>query len=133
MIVIDTHALIWLTNEDEKLGEQGRALADIALTEHRLWASSITFCEVAYLQRQDRIRIKLPVVAWRRDLMRRGLRERALDGTVAIEAALLENFHKDPGDRLIVATTMKLRADLLTADEKILAWPGPLGRIDARL
>lgn len=132
MIVADTHVLVWLTSRDERLGEEARELADIALMEWRLWVSSITFCEVAYLVRQSRLPMGLPVVQWRRDLLGRGLRERMIDGTLAIEAVQLANFHKDPADRLIVATAISMGAELLTADERILDWPGPLDRIDAR-
>lgn len=133
MIVVDTHVLVWLCSKDERLGEQARELADIALTEWRLWVSSITFCEVAYLVRQSRLPMSVPVVQWRRDLLAEGLRERMIDGTLAIEAVELADFHKDPADRLIVATAITMGADLLTADQKILDWPGPLDRIDARL
>jgi PIN domain nuclease of toxin-antitoxin system len=132
MIILDTHALVWLVNRDPRMGEAARDLADIALTEWRLWVSAITFCEIAYLVRQAKLRLGASTVEWRRDLMSRGLRERTIDGTVAIEAVLLAGFHKDPADRLIVATALRMGAGLLTADENILAWGGPLERYDAR-
>jgi PIN domain nuclease of toxin-antitoxin system len=53
--------------------------------------------------------------------------------TDRIAAAQLENFHADPADRLMVATVQELGATPLTADEKILAWPGQLDRRDARI
>jgi PIN domain nuclease of toxin-antitoxin system len=59
--------------------------------------------------------------------------EQPIDGDVAIRAVELRDFHKDPGDRLIVATALTLGGVLMTSDRKILDWPGPLGRIDARL
>ena len=132
MIILDTHALVWLVNRDPRMGEAARDLADIALTEWRHWVSAITFCEIAYLVRQAKLRLGALTVEWRRDLMSRGLRERTIDGTVAIEAVLLAGFHKDPADRLIVATALRMGAGLLTADENILAWGGPLERYDAR-
>jgi len=51
---------------------------------------------------------------------------------LGIDAALLEDFHGDPADRLITATAKRLGATLLTADERILAWSGDLTRADAR-
>ena len=132
MIILDTHALVWLVNRDPKLGEEARELADIALTEWRLWVSAITFCEIAYLVRQSKLQLQASTAEWRRDLMSRGLRERTIDGTVAIEAVQLADFHKDPADRLIVATALRMGAGLLTADEDMLAWGGPLERYDAR-
>ena len=70
-----------------------RELADIALTEWRLWVSAITFCEIAYLVRQSKLQLRASTAEWRRDLMYRGLRERTVDGTVAIEAVQLADFH----------------------------------------
>lgn len=71
-------------------------------------------------------------LTWRRELLNRGLQEQPVDGEVAIRAVELRDFHKDPGDRLIVATALVLGGTLLTSDEKILGWLGPLDRIDAR-
>jgi PIN domain nuclease of toxin-antitoxin system len=73
------------------------------------------------------------VSVWRHDLRRRGIVELPLGGAACIAAAKLDEFHADPADRLIVATTRELGGTLLTADEKILAWPGPLDRRDARV
>jgi len=44
---------------------------------------------------------------------------------------LLNDFHGDPADRMIVATAMQTTAKLCTADKKILAWGGTLQRLDA--
>jgi len=50
---------------------------------------------------------------------------------IAILASDLDNLPGDPIDRLIVATALVERATLLTADERLLAWPGALDRQDA--
>ena len=43
-----------------------------------------------------------------------------VDNAIAVDAvALPGEFHKDPADRLIVATARKLGAPIVTADEKI--------------
>jgi PIN domain nuclease of toxin-antitoxin system len=56
-----------------------------------------------------------------------------LGGGTCMAAAQLQNFHADPADRFIVATSQAIGATLVTADQRILAWPGPLDRHDARL
>jgi PIN domain nuclease of toxin-antitoxin system len=44
--------------------------------------------------------------------------------TIAIDAANLPgNFHKDPADRLIVATARAYDCPLITADREINAYP----------
>jgi len=46
----------------------------------------------------------------------------------AESVSLMDNFHVDPADRIIVATTKCLGATLLTKDKKILTW-SKLGHI----
>lgn len=133
MIVLDTNALLWLENEDARLGRRARDLADEALGEEELWVSAISFCVVAVLVTFGTLTLRLPTPRWRRELLDLGVREWPVDGMTAIRAVELRDFHKDPGDRLIVATALALGAALMTSDRKILAWSGPLDRIDARL
>jgi PIN domain nuclease of toxin-antitoxin system len=56
-----------------------------------------------------------------------------LGGRTCIAAAQLQGFHADPADRFMVATAQAVGARLITAEERILAWAGPLDRHDARL
>ena len=39
--------------------------------------------------------------------------------SIAIEAGLLEDFHGDPADRIIVSTALELHAALATRDHRI--------------
>ncbi len=51
---------------------------------------------------------------------------------IAMRAAELDELHGDPIDRIIVATAIVEGALLLTADRRILDWPGSMRRQDAR-
>ena len=53
-----------------------------------------------------------------------------MDGEIGIRANGLKNFHADPADRIIVATALYGHR-LVTADRRILDWPGDLYRLDA--
>ena len=47
-----------------------------------------------------------------------------VDNAVALRAVgLPEPFHKDPADRIIVATAMTMGIPIVTSDEKILKYP----------
>ena len=85
------------------------------------------------LAAKERIVMGVPVPQWRLDLLQSGLVEITLDGQVGIAAAHLEGFHSDPADHMIVASAIANGAALLTADQRILDWPGKLDRHDARL
>jgi PIN domain nuclease of toxin-antitoxin system len=132
VILLDTNALLWLASEDKRLGSRSRGVADAALGEDDLGVSAISFCEVAALVALGKVKLGLPTMGWRQDLLDRGLQEWPVDGEIAIRAVELPGFHKDPGGRLIVATALVSEAVLITSDAAILAWPGPLRRLDAR-
>ena len=132
MILLDTHALIWLTEGQPELGDKARHLADEALANDDLGISAITFWEIAMLHQRGRIQLVQPVEAWRRTLVDRGLREWPLTGEVGIAAATLVDFHPDPADRFITATALLHGATLVTADDRILTWSGTLRRHNAR-
>ena len=42
---------------------------------------------------------------------------------IIVASTQLINFHRDPADQLIVATSQVYNCSLLTADKKILAYP----------
>jgi PIN domain nuclease of toxin-antitoxin system len=132
VILLDTHALIWLTEGQPELGDKARHLADEALANDDLGISAITFWEIAMLHQRGRIQLVQPVEAWRRTLVDRGLREWPLTGEVGIAAAALVDFHPDPADRFITATALLYGATLVTADDRILTWSGTLRRHNAR-
>jgi PIN domain nuclease of toxin-antitoxin system len=132
LILLDTQALLWLDTRSARLGARAREVADEALSADELVVSAISFCEVAALIVGRKFELDLPVSAWRARLIERGLREWPVDGEVAIRAVELRGFHKDPGDRLIVATALVAEATLVTSDAHILRWPGTLDRLDAR-
>ena len=132
MIVLDTHALLWMDSNDVTLGPAARAAIELAWRTDGVAVSAISFWEVAMLAQRGRINLPVDVVVWRMELLRAGLQEIALDGRIAMTAAALEGIHRDPADRFIVATAQCQTAKLVTADEKILAWTGTVSRQDAR-
>jgi PIN domain nuclease of toxin-antitoxin system len=132
MIVLDTHALIWLDEGSRRLGEKSRLLIDNALKSQELYVSAISFWEAAMLVQKRRLEIQMGVSQWRKSLIDNGLKEVNLTGDIAICSASLNDFHGDPADRMIVATAISLNATLCTADEKILDWNQSVARLDAR-
>ncbi len=131
MIVLDTHALIWLTTANRKIGRRAGALIDEQWNFGAVAVSAISFWEVALLSSAGRV--KLPDVAqWRLGRLANGLIELPLDGESAVRAAGLAGLPGDPAGRFIVATALAHHATLVTADERILGWAGKLDRFDAR-
>ncbi len=82
------------------------------------------------LQARGRITLQADIGSWREGLLKEGLIEIPVDGRIAIRAGLLQDMHGDPADRLIVATALDGH-QLVTADRRILDWPGQLSRMRA--
>ncbi len=132
MIVLDTHVLVWFAEDHPRLGARTTKLTDTALQRDEVLVSAISFWEIAMLADKQRLTLLVSPAAMRRSVLEQGIRELAVDGTVAIAAAQLADFHGDPADRLVVACALSIDATLVTADRSILSWRGPLKCHDAR-
>lgn len=131
-VILDTHTLLWMDRDDPLLGPESRRWIKVDWRAGEVAVSAISFWEVAMLAERGRIALPVPVGQWRADWLRAGLVEIPLDGRIALLACQLENLHRDPADRFIVATAIDRRAALITADGAILDWSGELKRWDAR-
>lgn len=131
MIVLDTHALVWASNQERKLGRKTKALIDRWWTVGKIAVSAMTFWEAALLQSRRRLALPASVQDWRSQLLQAGLVELPVDGAIGIRALELTGLPDDPVDRLIVATALNHEATLITADEQLLAWQHSLVRHDA--
>jgi PIN domain nuclease of toxin-antitoxin system len=131
MILLDTHVLVWLRLGDRTLGSRTRAAIEGATRDGTLAVSTITFWEAGMLRDKGRIQLPAEPSAWRASLLRDGLVEIPVDGVIAARAGSLRDIHGDPADRLILATALEGHR-LITADARLLDWPGDIARLDAR-
>ncbi|WP_027781085.1 MULTISPECIES: type II toxin-antitoxin system VapC family toxin [Burkholderia] len=124
MIVLDTHALVWWVAGDPALSRKARSAIDRARSEGALAASAISAWEIAMLVRNDRLALTMDVDAWLATVAQiDGMRFVPVDADIAAKSTDLPGaFHKDPADRMIVATARRLGAPLVTRDEKIRAY-----------
>ena len=131
-MILDTHTLLWMDRDDPSLGQEARRQIEIAWRTGSVAVSAISFWEAAMLAERGRIVLPVPAEQWRADWLQAGLIEVPLDGRLALRSCQLENFHRDPADRFILATALARNEALMTADQKILGWQGQLDRLDAR-
>lgn len=130
MILLDTHVLLWQEQGDRRLGPQARRTIAQALDAGQAAVSAISFWEVGMRMQKGQLTLRFDLDVWRRDLLDQGLLEIPVNGRVAVRAGLLPDLHGDPADCLIVATALEGH-QLITADERILAWPGRVDRLRA--
>ncbi len=124
MILLDTHIWIWWVQDLPKLSAAQLAYLRAAPPDS-LGVSVYSVWEVAMLVDKGRITFQRPVADWVR--MALSVPDiQLLDFTpdIAIESIFLPgSFHKDPADRILVATARILDIPIVTQDAKILAYP----------
>lgn len=123
MIVLDTHVWVHWVGDDRSLSDRHRAL--ISESESGEIGISIMSCwEVAVLVSVGRLRLTLPPLDWIEQALKYpGARLINLTPAIVVDSTQLPGeFHRDPADRLLVATARALKCPLLTRDERILAY-----------
>ena len=131
MILLDTHVLVWFWHGRARLGRDARETIEREWQGGTAAVSAITFWEAGMLQEKGRIDLPADLSAWRASLLREDLVEIPVDGAIAVRAGLLHDLHGDPADRFILATALEGH-QLITADTRLLDWPGDVARLDAR-
>lgn len=123
-IVLDTHIMLWSLLQPEELSEDIKLLISTAQDNRALLLCSISLWEIAMLNFKKRINIYEPVKDFLKSITNiDGLSVKDISSEVAAESVMLiDNFHGDPADRIIVATTKIYGATLITRDKKILTW-----------
>lgn len=124
MILLDTHIWIWWVSGDRKLTARHQHHLQQSAASG-LGVSVISCWEAALLDAATKITLPLPIDDWVRDaLAYPDVQLLTLTPEIAIASTRLPApFHKDPADRILVATARVLHIPILTADAKILAYP----------
>ncbi|MCQ9377565.1 type II toxin-antitoxin system VapC family toxin [Methyloversatilis sp. XJ19-49] len=126
MIVLDTHALLWWANgERAQLSAAAASAIDAEMDGGQILVSSISAWELAMLVERGRVALSMDIESWLDTLSRiDAVQIVPVDSEIAVKSVQLPgDFHKDPADRIIVATARKFAAPLVSADEKIRAYP----------
>lgn len=125
MIVLDTHALLWWLSEPDRIPAKSRRVLERTIAENAgVSASSITAWEIAMLSKRDRLELTIPVETWidHVDALP-WFSFVPVDHRIALRSVLLEDFtHRDPADRMIVATALVLNATLVTGDTRLRSY-----------
>lgn len=131
MILLDTHIWVWWIAGDPSLPVRYRDY--LREQESGGLAVSVISCwEVALKAAQGKLELTGEAPEWiQAALDYPGIRLAELTVDVVVEANRLPSgLHRDPADRMLVATARLLGIPLLTADAAILRYPHvPLARL----
>jgi PIN domain nuclease of toxin-antitoxin system len=130
-LLLDTHIALWLDSGDDRLRPPTRAMIDGCWQNGgTIWFSAVSVWEIALLVDIGRIELDLPIEAWiARFLGRPGIEPAPLGCRPAARSYQSHHLeHRDPADRLLIATAIELACPLVTYDERILHFAGRHGR-----
>lgn len=116
-LLLDTHVLIWLMEDDGRLTAQAREL--IAGAED-VFVSSASIWEIAIKTQLGKLKIDVERLILR--MAESGIDELAMTSSHAVMTGKLPLLHRDPFDRLLVAQAICEPMRLLTADAKLKAY-----------
>jgi len=121
-LLLDTHVWLWLVAGSSDLSTEVRDEIERAAGAGALRIAAISLWEVALLAWRGRIVLGKSIGLWLDEaLAEPGPTIDQISPQIAAESyALPEAFHRDPADRLIVATARVANATLMTRDRRIL-------------
>ncbi|WP_337183802.1 type II toxin-antitoxin system VapC family toxin [Shinella sp.] len=123
-LLVDTHLLLWAAAMPERLS--GAATALMTDPQNALHFSVASLWEVVIKSGLGREDFRADATRLRRGLVDNGYIELPIAAGHAIAVADLPPLHRDPFDRILVAQARYEGLLLLTADEQVAAYGGPV-------
>jgi PIN domain nuclease of toxin-antitoxin system len=124
-VLLDTHIWVWyVENESRRFSKRITPLVERAVQRGNIIVSAISVWEIAQLEALRRLELSMDVRSWvGRALGFPGVRLKGLSPSIAIESTRLPGApHRDPADRILIATARLMGAALVTCDQAVLAY-----------
>lgn len=121
-VLVDTHVLHWWSSEPARLSNRAAQAVEAA---DEVAVAAISWFELAWLARNERILLSIPLLSW---LSQLAAQVRTVGATPAIASAAVDlpsSFPGDPADRLIYATAVEHGWRLVTKDRRMLSHRHP--------
>lgn len=119
MILLDTHVVVWLAFEPDKLSKGAKEVIRSVRRQGGLAIAGISLLELAWLAEKGRVETTLSVESFVR-LCASKMTVLPITPEIAARAVSFpDSYPKDPQDRLIGATALVEGIDLVTHDRLI--------------
>ena len=126
-LLLDSHLLLWAAGTPERLPESARALFEDPGNE--LLFSAASLWEIAIKRGLGRSDFQVDARVLRRGLLDNGYSELPITSEHAVAIDALPPLHRDPFDRILVAQAQVEGITLVTADETVAKYPGPIRKV----
>jgi PIN domain nuclease of toxin-antitoxin system len=128
VIVLDTHIWYWWINVAEM--RLSSAQAREIESAPRIGVAAVSCYEIAHAVRRGRIVLPMPVEEWfDKGLAGSNIEVLALTPGIALSASVLQDHHRDPFDRMIIATALEWDGQLAFADGQFAGYPELASRL----
>jgi PIN domain nuclease of toxin-antitoxin system len=125
--LLDTHVLLWAAANPEKISPSVRT--QLEDSQNELYFSAASIWEIAIKQDLNREDFKIDVMQFRQALLENEYEELPIGSDHAVFTRALANHHKDPFDRILIAQAWVEDITLITADERVAQYIGPIQKI----
>lgn len=122
-LLLDTHVLLWWGISHRSLPTRFRELLASVSPQNPVLIADVSVLELACLAFERKIEPQMPLREWLDQLTAPPLIERIpIIAAVAEQVVKLpRRLHKDPADRIIMATALAHGATLVTCDRQIIS------------
>lgn len=127
-LLLDTHLLVWAMGEPERLDPALVRLLEDPMNTPVF--SVVSLWELVIKRGLDRPDFQLEPSLLRQALSEAGWRELPLEAHHVLAVGQLPPLHRDPFDRLLLAQAQADGLLLITVDQQLAQYPGPVRRMD---
>ena len=124
MYLLDTCVLLWLAG-GARSSISPAVIRTIQENPEALFVSGISGLEIGLKAGSGKLSLPVDAATWfEQAVSHHGIHEIPVDGSLAARSTLLPPIHRDPCDRVIVATAIRHDLTVLTPDKLISSYPG---------
>ena len=119
--LLDTHAFLWWVTDDDRLSTSAREI--IADGNNEIYFSAASGWEIAIKARLGRLAVPDDFTRFMIDqIERNGFRTLAVELGHALRVHALDDHHRDPFDRMLVAQSMIENLPIIGRDKQLAAY-----------
>jgi len=126
-LLLDSHLLLWAAGAPERLSEVARSL--ITDPDNELLFSAASLWEIAIKRAIGRSDFQVDARVLRRGLLDNGYDELPVTSEHAVSIDALPPIHRDPFDRILIAQALVEGITLLTTNETVTQYAGPIRKV----
>ena len=120
-LLIDTQAILWFQGSDDKLSDTAKNL--ISDKENACFISIVSLWEIAIKVKSNKLNVGMPFHELQSYLLSNDFQILNLDFLHLVKLSDLDDHHKDPFDRILIAQSIVENLPLVSIDRHFSSYP----------